>query len=234
MSYFFRSFSEMTYNLILKNGKIYEYIDDGIKKVPRLRGSHQRKNLLGQIVENNKGIPHTHIIKFAIEYGGIPKKVTEELLKQLEKEKILESVKHGESTNSKRTWEKVSFLFTKKEIYTDLDEILKKYEKRIKKLKKVLKNSIDEIEQTNLIYLCAKMIWYFDWKFYWAHKLEPDLNLSLYIKRYESLKKTLFDIAWNTNPPGHRISKLVSDDLFSDAYNAKLTFEEELEDFEYV
>ena len=46
----------MTYNLELKNGKTYTYIDDGIKKVPRLRGSRQRKNLLEQIVKNNDKI----------------------------------------------------------------------------------------------------------------------------------------------------------------------------------
>ena len=182
-------------------------------------------------IKNNDKIPHTHIIKFANEYGKIPKKITEDLLKQLEKEKILESVKHGESTNSKRTWGKASILYSKKEITDDLERILSKYEKQIKKLKKVLKNSNDEIETANLIYHFAKMIWYFDLKFYWIHKLVPSMSVSMYIKRYDALKKLFFDIAWDTNPPGHRTQAVVLNNLFSDAYKANLTFEEELEDF---
>jgi len=221
----------MTYVIRTGKGKVHEYDDEGIKK-QNIGYSLHRKNLLIQIVESNPGILHTHVIKFALEYGGIPKRITEQLLEKLEKEKSLESIKLGNSVNSKRVWHRKDYyFFSRKKAIRNLEKFLETYEMNLRKLRRVLKKTGFEADQSNLIFHVAKNIWYYDWKIYHVEKLWSDLDLTYLIERHVKLKRELFDIACNANPPGMRVAGIVHDDLFSESYNAGLTFEEDYEDF---
>lgn len=129
----------MTY-IIKVRKKDIEYNDSNIKTKYR-NTDEQRKNLLLSIIGNNPKIPHTHLLKMALEYGkSSAKRPYEDLLNELEGV-VLQSEKIGKNSNSQRLWELMnSNSIQEKEFRKEMRKKLDSAQHSINDLPKLLAN----------------------------------------------------------------------------------------------
>lgn len=168
----------------------------------------------------------------------MPTKTIETTLKRLETSKILKSTKHGSRKNSKTTWilrENQIFPGSEENIWKYFNRILTKYEKKVLRYEKKLQKYRDRLyeeEKTDFVVWLVKAIWFIDWRFYYAKKLYPDVDLEPEMKRFDELKKRIFNLAVNSTEYSLKIVDNVNRELNSDAANSEETFDEEFRNIE--
>ena len=128
----------MTYKII-QGKKPIIYRDDSIKKEYR-KNKTERSHLLIQIISMNHEMPHTHVLKMALEYGkSNSKKTFENLLNELEQTGHLKSIKKGGSVNAPRLWEiPIPDFPGVKEFKETVKELLIEFENSVKELENTL------------------------------------------------------------------------------------------------
>lgn len=135
--------------VIITNGNRKVIYDIGELSTGACRNQEDRQEELMKIVSANEPIPHTHVIKIALDLCSIAKRTIEKELNNLEQEGLLESEKDGESfSNGSRLWsikspEHEYEKHAKKEakgIIFSLENYIKKIEKKFPSFNEVKKD----------------------------------------------------------------------------------------------
>lgn len=113
-----------------------------------------------------------------------------------------------------------------------LKQLLEDYEDRLARIQRLCEH-VDDPELAVLISYFIKLVSFLDWKFYTVSRKYEDTKLNALIKRFESLKKDLYEMIsvftfWNED-----IAAIIDERLNGSIEDYQGDFDADLEGYEY-